>query len=127
MYSREFYEILRARVLSPGGRIAVQAGSPYFAPEAFWCVERTLRAAGLGTRPYHLDVPSFGDWGFVLAGTGPAPRLELQPPERLRFLDAPTLAAAATFPVDRRSARVRPSTLDRPSIVSYARRGYRDE
>ena len=129
VYSREFYEILRSRVLSPGGRIAVQAGSPYFAPEAFWCVERTLHAAGLRTRPYHVDVPSFGDWGFVLAGagSGSAPRLELRPPERLRFLDAPTLAAAATFPPDRRSARVRPSTLDRPSIVSYARRGYQDE
>lgn len=127
VYSREFYEMLAARVLSPGGLIAVQAGSPYFAREAFWCVERTLRAAGLGTRPYHVDVPSFGDWGFVLAGRGRPPSLGLRPPGRLRFLDGPALAAAAAFPVDQRPAPVRPSTLDRPTIVRYARRGYRDE
>ena len=128
VYSQEFYGMLARRVLSPGGRIAVQAGSPYFAAEAFWCVERTLRAAGLGTRPYHVDVPSFGDWGFVLASRGAPPRLGLDPPAGLRFLDAPTLAAAATFPADRRPvARVRASTLDRPAIVRYARRGYQDE
>ena len=37
------------------------------------------------------------------------------------------IAAAATFPADRRPARVRASTLDRPVIARYARRGYQDE
>ena len=127
VYSREFYETLAARVLAPGGRIVVQAGSPYFAAEAFWCVDATMRAAGLETRPYHVDVPSFGDWGFVLARAGGAPPLELREPEPLRFLDGPTLAAAAIFPADRRGARVTPSTINRPTIVRYSRRGYRDE
>ncbi|WP_205697656.1 polyamine aminopropyltransferase [Conexibacter sp. SYSU D00693] len=128
LYSVEQYGMLGRRVLAPGGRLVVQAGSPWFAPEAFWCIERTVAAAGLATRPYHVDVPSFGDWGYVLAQRGSRPpALGLDPPARLATLDAPTLRAAATFAPDRRRLRVRASTLDRPSIVRYSRRGWRDE
>lgn len=129
LYSQELYEGVRRRVLAPGGRLVVQAGSPYFATESFWSIERTVAAAGWATRPYHVDVPSFGDWGFVLAGAGSAPPpLLLAPPARhpLRFLDAPTLAAAAVFPRDRRQVPVDVSTLNRPRILDYERRGYRD-
>ena len=66
------------RVLSPGGRLVVQGGSPYFAADAFWAIDATLRATGFATRPYHADVPSFGDWGFVLAAPS-ADRLQAEP------------------------------------------------
>ena len=126
LYSVEMYELARA-ALAPGGRMVVQAGSPYFAPEAFWAIDRTLEAAGFGTRPYHVDVPSFGDWGFVLAAEGGAPSLALAPPAPLRFLDPGVLAAASRFPRDRsRLHTVRPSTLDRPRILDYERRGWQD-
>jgi spermidine synthase len=115
-----------ARVLAPGGRIVVQSGSPFFAREAFWAVEATMRAAGLGTVPYHVDVPSFGDWGFHLAAPGAAPPLTMDAPGPLRFLDPSVLAAAAVFPRDRDRVDVEPSTLDRPRILDYARRGWRD-
>ena len=124
LYSQELYEGVRRRLLAPGGRMVVQAGSPYFAREAYWSIERTIAAAGFGTTPYHVDVPSFGDWGFVLARPGPAPPLELRAPARLRFLDAETLRAAATFPVDRRRIPVRVNTLVRPALLDYERRGY---
>jgi spermidine synthase len=129
LYSTEMYDGVRRRVLAPGGRLVVQAGSPYFAHEAFWAIERTVAAAGWRTRPYHVDVPSFGDWGFVLASAERiSPRLRLDPPPgpALRFLDSPTLAAATTFPRDRRRVSVTPSTLNRPTLVEYERRGYRD-
>jgi spermidine synthase len=128
LYSLEFYDGLRRRVLAPGGRLAVQAGSPYFAHEAFWSIERTIAAGGLATRPYHVDVPSFGDWGFVLAGENSAPALRVAPPAGgpLRFLDAPTLAAAASFPPDRARVKVDVNTLNRPRLLDYERRGYLD-
>lgn len=66
LYSVEMYSAVRSLV-APGGRMVVQAGSPYFAPDAFWCVRSTVEAAGFSTEPYHVDVPSFGDWGFVAA------------------------------------------------------------
>ncbi len=126
LYSVELYG-LAARVLAPGGRLVVQAGSPAFARSAFWSVQETMRAAGLATTAYHVDVPSFGDWGFHLAAAGAAPPLRApRPPGGLRFLDGATLAAAASVPPDRR----RPpgpltSTLDRPRILEFAREGYR--
>ncbi|MET0245252.1 MAG: polyamine aminopropyltransferase, partial [Sphingomonas sp.] len=46
---------------------------PLVAPKAFWTVATTLEAAGLQTRGYHAYVPSFGEWGFVLAADGPIP------------------------------------------------------
>lgn len=125
LYSQEMYAGIRRRALAPGGRLAVQAGSPYFAREAFWSIERTVSAAGLRTRPYHVDVPSFGDWGFVLAMADAAPALRLAAPP-LRFLDAPTLAAAAVFPRDRRRVPVDVNTLNRPRLLDYERRGYAD-
>jgi len=128
LYSQEIYDGLRRRALAPGGRLVVQAGSPYFARESFWGIESTLRAAGWRTTPYHVDVPSFGDWGFVLASAGtrePALRVAVPPGRALRFLDAPTLRAAATFPPDRDRIALRASTLNRPRLLDYQRRGYR--
>ncbi|HEV3002205.1 MAG TPA: polyamine aminopropyltransferase [Solirubrobacteraceae bacterium] len=127
LYSVEMYGMLARRVLAPGGRAVVQSGSPYFAPEAYWSIERSLRAAGLRSVPYHVDVPSFGDWGFHLAAAGRAPRLAVRPPSALRFLDAATLRAAAVFPADRRRVRVRESTLNRARILEYQRRGWQAE
>jgi spermidine synthase len=125
LYSAEFYALAR-NVLAPGGRIAVQAGSPYFAPEAFWCVAATLNEAGLRSTPYQADVPSFGTWGFHLAaGAAPPLRLADPPPPGLRYLDQQTLAAAATFPKDRRPVEVDPSTLLHPRIVDYNREGWK--
>jgi spermidine synthase len=126
LYSMEIYALM-TRALRPGGRIVVQAGSPYFAQKAFWAIERTLREAGLQTTPYHVDVPSFGDWGFHLAATDGPPLLRLAPPSPLRFLDASVLDAAGIFPADRGRIPVEPSTLNRPRIVGYAAEGWHDE
>ena len=127
LYSQELYDGMRRRVLAPGGRLVVQAGSPYFARESYWGIEATLRAAGWSTTPYHVDVPSFGDWGFHLASADGPPLLRIEPPPggTLRFLDRSTLAAAASFPPDRRRIAARPSTLNRPRLLDYQRRGYK--
>ncbi len=128
LYSVEFYDGARRRVLAPGGRMVVQAGSPYFAQKSFWGIERSIRDGGWKTRPYHVDVPSFGDGGFVRAGAGAPPRLALRPPPgaRLRSLDPATLAAAGVFAPDRRRLPVGPTTLNRPRILDYQREGWQD-
>jgi spermidine synthase len=117
LYSQEFY-LLARHALAPGGRIVVQSGSPYFAPRTYDCILNTIHAAGLGVTPYHVNVPTFGDWGFALAQPGPAPELRLAPPSPLRFLDQPTLDAAKVFPADRHpTGTERPSTLDDPRVL----------
>jgi spermidine synthase len=105
----------------------VQAGSPFFAPKSFWCIEKTMREAGLATTPYHVDVPSFGDWGYVLATTSAPPPLRLGadvPP--LRFLDQSVLTAARVFGRDLRHRDVEVSTLVKPRIIDYERQEWRD-
>jgi mannose-6-phosphate isomerase-like protein (cupin superfamily) len=52
-------------------------------------------------------VPSFGDWGFVLAAVDGPPPLRLDDPGGLRFLDAGVLAASAHFGRDVTATDVR--------------------
>lgn len=125
LYTTEFYG-LAAAALAPDGLLVVQAGSPYSTPTAYWRTVSTVASAGLSVTPYHVHVPSFGDWGFVLAGHGAQPpelRLGRQSAE-LRFLDDDVLAAAATFPRDRSPRILPPSTLDRPRVVEDLRQGW---
>ncbi|MCP4969109.1 MAG: polyamine aminopropyltransferase [Arcobacter sp.] len=66
LYSKEFYMKLK-RVLKDDAMVVIQATSPYHAKEAFLCIGRTLKAAGLKSIPFHDNIPSFGDWGWYLA------------------------------------------------------------
>lgn len=120
LYSVEFYHLL-GRVLAPQGKVMVQSGSPFFAPKTYWSIAKTIEAAGYATTKFQVDVPSFGNWGFVLASdsTGPPPlRLAADVP-KLRYLDDAVLRAATVFPVDRRRTDVRPSTLMDPAVLEY--------
>ena len=83
-----------ARRLDPAGVVAVQSTSPLMARQSFWCINRTLEAAGFHVRPYHALVPSFGEWGFALASLRAGRRVPASGASPgLRYLDAPTLAS----------------------------------
>lgn len=133
LYTVEMYGML-ARLLAPHGRLTIQAGSPFFSPHAFWSIDATVQAAGLVTVPYHTDVPSFGDWGFVYATrprtttstttpttTGTRVPFGLSPraPE-MRYATEDLLAASRVFAPDRDRLPVKTSTLLDPAIISYA-------
>lgn len=89
VYSVEWYDLLR-QALTPNGLLALNALSPEATPEAFWCVNRTVRAARLYPQPYRVCLPSFraqgyGTWAFLLAGPN------------LRRRDLATLACSSTL------------------------------
>ncbi len=67
LYSKEFYEILKKR-LSKTGVMVTQATSPYFAPNAYWCIYNTISEVFEYPLAYNISIPSFGIWGFVAAG-----------------------------------------------------------
>ena len=102
LYTVSFYALLEQR-LAASGYAVVQTTSPLVARQSFWTVVRTIESAGLVTAPYHAHVPSFGEWGFVVAGRRPfaLPAAQARlPAEGLRFLDAPALAPLFDFPRD---------------------------
>ncbi|KQP43721.1 polyamine aminopropyltransferase [Pseudorhodoferax sp. Leaf274] len=110
LYTNSFYALLD-RHLAASGYAVVQSTSPLLARQSFWTVVQTIESVGLQTAPYHAHVPSFGEWGFVLAGRRPW-RLPRQLPEGLRFLDVAGVAALFDFPRD--MARV-PAEVNRLS------------
>lgn len=125
LYSTEFYALV-ARALAPGGLMVVQAGSPFSTPTAYWRTVSTIRAAGYAVTPYHVHVPTFGDWGFALAQRGdvaPAPKVPPNAPP-LRYLNQQVLDAAGVFSGDIGPRPVEPSTLENPRIVEDMRHGY---
>ena len=117
LYTTRFYRLLRTR-LTPEAVVSVQCTSPLTAPRAYWCIVRTMEAAGLHVRPYQATVPSFGVWGFALASQRPfdAPS---QVRVATRFLDAPTLASMFVFPRDMAAVPVEINRLDNQMLVRY--------
>ena len=124
LYSRSFYDLVGQR-LAVGGAVAAQATSPYFAREAYWSIVGTAEAAGLAPLPYHVYVPSFGDWGFFLGG--PHRRDLGSPvfPGGLRYLTPELFAAARLFDGDTDRVPVQTSTLDDPAVLRYYERGWK--
>ena len=110
LYTTSFYQLVDQH-LSASGYAVVQTTSPLVARKSFWTVVATLEAVGLATTPYHVHVPSFGEWGFVLASRRPW-RLPTALPAGLRFVDLPSLPLLFDFPPD--MARV-PAEVNRLS------------
>jgi spermidine synthase len=119
LYTTRFYRLLRRR-LAPGAAVGVQCTSPLATRQSYWCIVRTLEAAGFTVRPYHVAVPSFGGaWGFALARVGPpdVPRRGL--PEGLRYLTDDVLATLFVLPPDLGPVAVKVNRLDSQALVRY--------
>ena len=117
LYTTRFYRLLRSRLTSNAG-VAVQSTSPMFARNSYWCIIRTLEAAGFVVRPYYTAVPSFGLWGFALARSSPF-EIPRNPPAGLRFLDDQTLTAMFTLARDIEPVAVQINRLDNQALVRY--------
>jgi len=110
LYTASFYRLIDQH-LNASGYAVVQTTSPLIARKSFWTVATTLEAAGLTTTPYHAHVPSFGEWGFIIASRRPY-RLPTSLPAGLRFLSVADLPTLFNFPLD--MARV-PAEVNRLS------------
>ena len=117
LYSVEFYRQIDA-LLAGDGVMVTQATSSFFSPHAFSMVASTVAAGqpDRGVHPFTVNVPSFGEWGFVLSTrtpeqllAGPLPDgLVYQSDRLLHFLmvdDPPSVE------------QTEPSTLLHPRIV----------
>jgi spermidine synthase len=124
LYTVAFYRAA-ARHLSAQGFMVVQSTSPMFARDSFWCIAQTLKQAGLQTYPYHVYVPSFGEWGFVLAGM----RDYTQPanfPTGLRFISKEGLPGLFQFPPDMSPLSMPPNELNNQVLVRTYENDWKD-
>jgi spermidine synthase len=124
LYTTRMYALMKKH-LGPGGVIAVQSTSPLFARRSFWCIARTMEKAGLEVAPYHVFVPSFGEWGFTLAratGGGSTPLIPTKLPGlpfKPKYLDDPSLRQLFVLARDMESLDVEINRLDNQVLVHY--------
>ena len=126
LYAVPTFRLAKMR-LRAGGALVTQATSPYYAREAFWCIAATMRSVFGRVEPYHAHVPSFGEWGWVLARSSEA---ELELPatlmDDLRFLDADTLQTIFVFPADlEEPAGIEVNRLADARLARYYTQGWR--
>lgn len=123
LYSKHFYSLMR-RNLSADGIFVTQATSPYFATEAFWCINKTVQAAFSHVYPYHAHIPSFGDWGFVLAAKQEKKTQSATLRVKTEFFDLNMVNSLFTFEKDIRPVNVAVNKLDQPILLKYYLKGW---
>ncbi|MBI5899962.1 MAG: polyamine aminopropyltransferase [Rhodocyclales bacterium] len=115
LYSTAFYRLLKRHVAETG-LVAVQATSPLYARQSYWTVVATLEAAGWRSAPYHALVPSFGEWGYILAG-----KRDYRPPSTIpvatRFVTPDAIPTLFHFPADMARVAAEPNRLDNQNLV----------
>ncbi|HXH31540.1 MAG TPA: polyamine aminopropyltransferase [Bacteriovoracaceae bacterium] len=98
LYTNTFYQSVKSS-MAPAAVVVVQSTSPYVAKKSFWTVDATLKSTGLKTTPYHVFVPAFGDWGYIIA-TAHEFVVPTQLPAGLKFLNADVVSSMLVFPED---------------------------
>jgi spermidine synthase len=125
LYSREFYKLIRLN-LSHDGIFVTQATSPFYAKKAFWCIKNTVASAGFqSVIPYHVSVPAFGEWGFVLASDRKLILDEIKIQVPTKYLENQTLKKLFFFEKDLRETEVSISSLDKPLILTHYLSGWK--
>ncbi len=118
LYSTSFYALLD-KALSASGYAVIQSTSPLVARKSFWTVVRTLEEVGMQAAPYHAHVPSFGEWGFIIASRRPFKPVIAQAafPKDLRFMNAQTLLLLFDFPLDMARVPAEPNRMSNQTLV----------
>ena len=117
LYTTAFYRLLR-RHLAANGMAVIQGTSPLFARRSYWCIVKTLQSAGLQVTPYHAYVPSFGEWGFVIASIRPY-AIPTQYLQNLKYLNAKIAPSLFHFPKDMLPVETEVNRLNNQVLVQY--------
>ena len=128
LYTSTFYRLLR-RHLAENGLVVVQSTSPMFSRQSYWCIVDTLKEAGFRTWPYHVYVPSFGEWGYTLAEAESSSQPWSPPralPAGLRFLTVETIPEMFDFPGDMQPVQAGVNRLNDQILVRYYEKEWKD-
>lgn len=123
LYSETFYRLIGSH-LSKAGAMVTQSTSPMFSHKAFWCIEKTLSQSAFSTQPYHTYIPSFGEWGFVLATHQKMPIRPIDQSLHLKYLDNKILKQMQLFPPDIERVSVQSNRLSSHKLIYYYDKGW---
>ena len=119
LYSKQYYRLAKSN-LTFDGIMVTQATSPFFVKPAFWSIAKTIEAAGFAyTYPYHTNVPSFGDWGFVLSTLHSIDFIPKRPIENSLFLTHESIPSLFVFEKDVQKIDVEINQIDKPVVLDY--------
>jgi spermidine synthase len=120
LYTNLFYRLC-GNALTQNGILAVQSTSPYYAKDAFWCINKTIESEGFNVTPYHIQVPSFGDWGFQLASKDSLDVSNIKLTVETKFLNKDNLPSLFMFANDEITdkGKLYTNTLSRPQLIQY--------
>lgn len=117
LYSLTFFKLLHS-VMDRNSLVVVQSTSPLVARKSFWCVSNTLESAGFLTTAYHAYVPSFGEWGFIIASHKPYTPPEHYP-QGLKYVSVETVGEMFHFPADMAHIDTKIQRLDDQALIHY--------
>jgi len=127
LYTKEFYKLSKKR-LSPNGCFITQSGSPYYATRAFYCIDKTLKAAGLYTFPIHNQVLTLGEWSWVIAKKNPILKKDILNINvtklNLKWFNNESLSLISSFGkplVDTTNIKI--NTIFSPVLYTYYKKG----
>lgn len=128
LYTKEFYRICYSK-LNEQGTFITQSGSPYYATKAFYCVEKTLKAASFHTLPIHNQILTLGEWGWVIGKKNniqenALAQIKLKEDFHLKWLNENALSRLHSFGkplVD--TAGIEINTIFSPKLYLYYKEG----
>lgn len=99
--------------------MVTQSTSPYYAKKSFWCIHKTINSQFNTVIPYHLQVPTFGDWGFNLAFNGEHERKDLI--VETQFLNSENINSIFAFGNDEKIEldKIEENNMFKPSLITY--------
>ncbi len=115
LYSKEFY-IWIFWTLKKNWIFVTQASSSFFATKAFWSIDKTIKSVFWNSLAYHRYLPSFWDWGFVLARKN----IHIKNNQNLWKIICPNLWCS-WFDEDylKLKKNIEENTLTKPVIIKY--------
>jgi spermidine synthase len=128
LYSYEFYSKCYKQ-LRKYGVIVTQAGSPYFASDAYNCINKTIKKAGFTTIPMHNQVITLGEWGWILGAKNISPeklKTELQSLEfksiKTKWINNEAMSLLTSFGKNffkKDSSEIKVNEIHKPVLYKY--------
>ncbi|WP_461790831.1 polyamine aminopropyltransferase [Pedobacter sp.] len=119
LYTNSFYRAMK-EILAPQGIMVIQSTSPYVAPKSFWTVNKTLESVDFKTIPYHNYVPSFGEWGYIMAmHPSHTYKKPLTYKSDLKFVSKESVDLMLHFPRDMAKVETEVNKLNNQILVKY--------